>query len=123
MELFKYLNPQDDGYQCIEYKIPVKSSPLNMPIHILTRERTVKDQKVNLKDLVSHRHIGVDHTGSIKVWDAAAVLAYCLLNGNKGYFHLPNLLNLAVVVPNIEKGSTRKKLRVVELLWHGRFSR
>lgn len=128
-----------EGFVCTEYIIPSSSTSWKSgPIHVLTREKKGplpgSSSKIDLKQLVSQRYVGVDNTGCIKVWDAAAVLAYCLLNENNtsdgmntNCFGLSSLVNLASLPSYMEnscsgdqhivsnKSRQRRNLRVIEL--------
>ena len=114
-------------YDCIEYIIP--ASGFTKPIRLLTRERTQISgvhAKMNFKELVSQRYVGVDNTGNARVWDSASVLAYCLLSDESFEpFGIPSIMSLAVPIVHhytspdgntrSPSSSTRNKLRVIEL--------
>ena len=59
-----------------------------------TRERC-HNHKIQIKDLMSHVHYGVDNTGNTRLWDSSSVLTYCIANSNTVQRHPPSLgLNL-----------------------------
>ena len=131
------LSQAEDGdgqFACMEYIISLhglKSPSTTLSyskIHILTRERQHQG-KISLRELVSERHVNVDNTGNVHVWDASSVLAYSLINSNvskdavaDGIFGIDNILKLAHLrsIGNESSLDTKpvkktRKLSVIEL--------
>lgn len=148
------ISPNCNGYEIIEYAIPIvtigtedKNSSQSKDvsdhecqqkhqhriIKVRTREPTKHFQrKVNIKDLMSHVHYGVDNTGNTRVWDCSSILAHlvaCHISSVKPLepidptpcIGLSNILSLAQSIPirsdlnHDHNNIASKRLRIIEL--------
>ena len=136
----------DTEYEIIEYDLPMPSiyDTTNIDndhmenkychddnqglIKFRTREKKQSNpllgNKINIKDLMSHVHYGVDNTGNTRVWECSSVLAH-LLSCTKERINVPilgvsNIISLSRSIQrknhdNNNDVTAIKRLRVIEL--------
>lgn len=130
-----------NNYEIVEYEIPTRKSNhmigSNYNEHFIVKIRTREkirqgvQQKVNIKDLMSHVYYGVDNTGNTCVWECSSILAYLVTSCpsplsttmNQLDFHghpppfigLSNILSLSRQCQKDFDDTTINRLRVIEL--------
>lgn len=80
--------------QYLQFFIPFPSC-LNLEIDkidtvVYTREKSKKNVKVDLKDLISNQLHGVDNTGNICVWPSEQILLHTIIHNERYFNHFKN---------------------------------
>ena len=129
-------------YDIVDYEIPIQKSNHRIGnnndcekviVKIRTREKIRQgiQQKVNIKDLMSHVHYGVDNTGNTCVWECSSILAYLVTScpsplstttnqltssdQPSPFIGLSNILSLSRQCQQDFDDTTINRLRVLEL--------